>query len=310
MIHTAIHNMKKSIQNNTSLVNYISTGFEKLDHKILGYQKGELITIASRPNGEKTYFALAIVLNAIENNQKVYYILTGESSEQLISKIIAQKHNINLKDFLLNNYDEKYKQEIYETLDMIEKYLVIDEDLFFDINYLSHKIEYEYRYEYDLIVVDNYSYITKQVDKNINRVCEFKRLAYVSKTPILLVTSFDIVSEKRFAKTPVATDIIDARDIFTYSDKVLALYSDDIFKERVEHIKELKSKQRYENPPYKSAFINKPAIEVQLHILKNNLGDLGQLKFNFHKAIVKFIFNDPLDFKDISMIDIPDIPEM
>lgn len=54
------------------IVEYITTGDEILDKRIMGYQKGESITIASRPKFGKTAFALNSVVDNIKKVKKFF----------------------------------------------------------------------------------------------------------------------------------------------------------------------------------------------------------------------------------------------
>ena len=66
-------NILEKILKKEPIIEYITTGDDNLDKKILGYQKGELITIASRPGFGKTALALKSVIANIRKGKKVHY---------------------------------------------------------------------------------------------------------------------------------------------------------------------------------------------------------------------------------------------
>lgn len=286
------------------LVDYFSTGFKSLDRKILGYQKGELITIASRPDFGKTALALKSVIKNIKEGNKVLYISLNETKTEIISKILCQMHNLPLKSFLLGEVANIQKSEIKNTLRMIDKYLIIEENLFSDIQSIIHIASF--KHDAKMIVIDSFDYIKNDDLKNVNIIKELKKLAYENNYPILLLTSIDITLEKRINKIPIISDIKESNLISEFSDKILAIYCDDIYKERREATKEFISKASYEYLNYKSAYINKPVIEKEIRVLKNKFGSLESITLDFFKTTAMFDEKKGLDLNNLD-IEIPKI---
>ena len=267
------------------IVEYITTGDEILDKRIMGYQKGELITIASRPKFGKTAFALNSVVDNIKKGKKVFYVILGETSETIIAKILSQMLNIHVKDILLGTYNEIETIELQNAIDIISEFLILEEDLFMDIEDLFIK-SFGLCDDIELLVIDGMEYLKSLCD-NVNIIKSIKEEAYKSQIPIILLTSININVEKRVEKRPSLCDINNAQDISEYSDKVIAIYSDDYYKEKSEAKKEriLKSK----GVDYKSTFINKPVIEKEIIILKNSFGMDATLKREFKKMTASFV---------------------
>lgn len=267
------------------IVEYITTGDEILDKRIMGYQKGELITIASRPKFGKTAFALNSVVDNIKKGKKVFYAILGETSETIIAKILSQMLNIHVKDILLGTYDEIETIELQNAIDIISEFLILEEDLFMDIEYLFNR-SFGLCDDIELLVIDGMEYLKSLCD-NVNIIKSIKEEAYKNQIPIILLTSININVEKRVEKRPRLCDINNAQDISEYSDKIIAIYSDDYYKEKSEAKKEriLKSK----GVDYKSTFINKPVIEKEIIILKNSFGMDATLKREFKKMTASFV---------------------
>lgn len=286
------------------LVDYFSTGFKSLDRKILGYQKGELITIASRANFGKTALALKSVIKNIKEGNKVLYFSLNETKIEIISKILCKMHNLPLKSLLLGEVANIQNSEIKNTLRMIDKYLIIEENLFTDMQSIIHIASF--KHDPEMVVIDSFNYIKNDNSKNVNIIKELKKLAYENNYPILLLTSIDITLEKRINKIPMISDIKESNLISEFSDKILAIYCDDIYKERRESTKEYISKTSYEYLNYKSAYINKPVIEKEIRVLKNKFGSLESITLDFFKTTAMFDEKKDLDLNNLD-IEIPKI---
>ena len=70
---------------------------------------------------------------------------------------------------------------------------------------------------------------------------------------------------------------------------MLVLYSDERIRESKESLKEIESKEKGQNPLYKSMFVNLPIINMELFILKNSSGLVFNHNFEFTKPSGKFI---------------------
>ena len=159
-----MNDILKKILKKEPIIEYITTGDAKLDKKILGYQKGELITIASRPGFGKTSLALKSVIANIKKGKKVYYLTCGESSETIIAKIIAQMLNIRINDLLLGTYTDVDEFEMQNTIEIICEYLILEECSSIDIKRFDNI--YINMFHSDLSVIDiiNYSAIFVKMD--------------------------------------------------------------------------------------------------------------------------------------------------
>lgn len=295
-----MNDILKKILKKEPIIEYITTGDAKLDKKILGYQKGELITIASRPGFGKTSLALKSVIANIKKGKKVYYIICGESSETIIAKIIAQMLNIRINDLLLGTYKDIDELEMQNAIDIICEYLVLEEYSSIDIKWFD--ANYTYMFNSDLTVIDNINY--SEIFDNIDTFRKLKEFAYDWKQPIIILTSIDINVEKRLDKRPRLLDITNAKYISEYSDKIIVIYSDDFYKEKLEAQKE--NILRIKGEDYKSTFINKPIIEKEIIVLRNIFGQNGKLRVKFNQSIGGFLDKEEEEI-NYGDLEIPDI---
>jgi replicative DNA helicase len=284
-------NILEKILKKEPIIEYITTGDDDLDKKILGYQKGELITIASRPGFGKTALALKSVIANIKKGKNVYYIICGESSETIIARIIAQMLNIKINDLLLGTYTNVDEFEMQNAIDIICEYLVLEEYSSLDIKWFD--ANYTHMFHSDLTVIDNINY--SDIFDNADTFRKLKELAFECKQPIIILTSIDINVEKRLDKRARLLDINNAKYISEYSDKIIVIYSDDFYKEKSETKKEIISKIK--GGDYKSMFINKPLIEKEIIVLRNSSGQNGKLKVEFNKQIGGFFSKEKEELK-------------
>lgn len=285
-----LSNLKDKIINDKPISEFISTGFEKLDKKISFYQNDELIIIGSNPNGGKSYFALNTVLNAIEDGKKIQYFLMSENPEKLISKLICLKFNLSIKNFQLGNYSNISKQDIFGFIDSISEYLSIEYDLFLDIYYIEDIVNMlSCADPKDLIVIDSLNYIVNDMDPKMDLIKRIKSLTHISETPIVLLVTINNQNDLRKILDPQEIFSIHCSSIYEYSNKILVLYSDERLNEKTEYLKEINSKAKLQNPAYKSTFINRPVIKMELLILKNTSGYVFNHKLEFSKISGRFL---------------------
>ena len=288
-------NILEKILKKEPIIEYITTGDDDLDKKMLGYQKGELITIASRPGFGKTALALKSVIANIKKGKKVYYIICGESSEIIIARIIAQMLNIKINDLLLGTYTDVDELEMQNTIEIICEYLILEECSSIDIKWFDNI--YINMFHSELTVIDNINY--SDIFDNMDTFRKLKEFACDCKQPIIILTSIDINVEKRLDKRPRLLDINNAKYISEYSDKIIVIYSDDFYKEKLEAKKE--NILRIKGEDYKSTFINKPIIEKEIIVLRNIFGQNGKLRVEFNKSIGGFLDNKEIVLSDIEI---------
>jgi replicative DNA helicase len=286
-------NILEKILKKEPIIEYITTGDDDLDKKILGYQKGELITIASRPGFGKTALALKSVIANIRKGKKVHYWILGESGEKIIARIIAQMLNIKINDLLLGTYTNVDEFEMRYVIDIINEYLVLEVGTFVDIEYILNR-SVEQNNDLDLLVIDGMEYLKTLCDKE-DIVKYIKADACIYKIPIILIASIDINVEKNFEEKPMLHDINNAKNISEYSDKVIVIYSDDFYKAQYEAKQQIIA--RNEGLYYKSTFKELPIVEKDIIILKNSFGFEGTLALDFFKNIGAFVSKEKEELK-------------
>jgi len=88
-------------------------GFEELDKATGGLQPGSMYVVAARPGMGKTAFILRIARNfTFHSNKAVVYFTLGESSEQLVKRLLSLHSNIDARILHSGNLREDEKDRL------------------------------------------------------------------------------------------------------------------------------------------------------------------------------------------------------
>ena len=143
-----------------------------------------------------------------------------------------------------------------------------------------------------------------------------KLLAREMGVPIIALSQLNRGLENRPDKRPMLSDIRESGAIEQDADIIMFVYRDDIYKERDEQRKEKESMDRGDQPPYKSAFIDKPIEEAEIIIGKQRNGSMGTVKLDFHKELTKFVDKEEFEgrpeittYEPVDSANMVDIPE-
>ncbi len=77
----------------------VQTGYPSLDHLLIGFQPGQLITIGSRTGVGKTAFALNLALNAAASGSRVLFATLATSGKEIAQCLICAQAMVRIDDF-------------------------------------------------------------------------------------------------------------------------------------------------------------------------------------------------------------------
>lgn len=77
----------------------VQTGYPSLDHLLIGFQPGQLITIGSRTGVGKTAFALNLALNAAASGSRVLFATLATSGKEIAHRLICAQAMVRIDDF-------------------------------------------------------------------------------------------------------------------------------------------------------------------------------------------------------------------
>ncbi|WGH27217.1 MAG: replicative DNA helicase [Candidatus Shikimatogenerans bostrichidophilus] len=262
---------------------FIPSGFKKLDNIILGFQKSDLIIIASRPGMGKTSLALSLINNIIKKNIAVGLFSLEMSYIQIITRLLSFNTNITYEKLKNFNFNKKEFNILKNNIKKINKYnLFIDDSSTLSLLDFKKKCKkLIYKYNVKIIIID-YLQLIKVKNSNFkinNREQEIsiisRNIKYIArkfKISIIALSQLSRAVEYRGGyKKPLLSDLRESGAIEQDSDIVLLLYRPEYYG----------FKYWYDN--------NKLCIdEAEIIIAKHRNGILGNIKLKFIKRIAMF----------------------
>lgn len=202
----------------------LKTGFEDLDHILLGLQPGSYNLIGARPAMGKTALALSIAMNvALEEKKRVIYFsleMSKEQAEQRLFVMNAEKNNTLLHDNL-----------------------IIDDTPGISICELRKKChEYSLKQGMNLIIIDYLQLMSGEKDNQKEyrgrnwEISEISmgimEIAKELQIPVVVLTQLPREVERRSDFRPRLGDLRECGSIEQDSDVVLYIYRDDYYNKK------------------------------------------------------------------------------
>ena len=298
IIEATREHIRKMQDRGVSYLTGQTSGFYALDKKTTGFNPGDLVIIAARPAMGKTAIVLNTTLQNLEKGDGVIFFSLEMPETQLMIRLLSAKTGIPLQNVRKGELDPQQAQKVESAFqDLSNKKLFVDDNGNLNINQLrarARKIAQNEENNIKVIIIDYLQLMsgTGGTDRRLT-VDEISRglklLAREMKVPIIALSQLNRGLESRPDKRPMLSDIRESGAIEQDADIIMFVYRDDIYKERDEQRKEKESLDKGEEPPYKSAFIDKPIEEAEIIIGKQRNGSIGTIKLDFHKELTKFV---------------------
>ncbi len=275
-----------------------TTGFDALDRKTTGFNPGDLVIIAARPAMGKTSIVLNTTLKNLEKGDGVIFFSLEMPETQLMIRLVSAKSGVPLQNVRKGELDPDQAKKVEQAFkDLEDKKLFVDDTGSVNINQLrarARKIAGREDNNIKMIIVDYLQLMTGTGGSDRRLVVDeisrgLKLLAREMGIPIIALSQLNRGLENRPDKRPMLSDIRESGAIEQDADIIMFVYRDDIYKERDEQRKEKESLDKNEDPPYKSAFIDKPIEEAEIIVGKQRNGSTGTVKLDFHKELTKFV---------------------
>lgn len=218
----------------------VSSGFIDLDNYLAGFQKSDLIILASRPSLGKTTLALDFARHiAIKDKSLVAFFSIEMSKEQLVDRLICSQAEVNLWKMrtgrLSGEGPDNDFQRIQHALDELSSAPIFIDDTpaptIMQMRTMARRLQAEH--DVGLIIIDYLQMIQPRnpSDSPVQQMTEISRnlkaLAKELNLPIIALSQLNRAVESRSPAIPKLSDLRDSGAIEQDADVVLFIYRED-----------------------------------------------------------------------------------
>lgn len=240
-IKTAIHDVYDQLDElarNPGQLPGLPTGFAQLDGYIGGFNKSDLILMASRPGMGKTSIALNMALHAAKKSGKTVVIFQLEmSKEQIATRMLSNEALVDSKKLRMGNLDdEDWRRMAGATSVLNPMPILIDDNSGITVAEMKAKCR-RLGSDLGLIVIDylQLMHSPRKTDNRVQEVAEISRglkiMAKELNVPVLCCSQLSRGPESRQNKRPMLSDLRESGSIEQDADIVLFIYRDDYYAE-------------------------------------------------------------------------------
>ena len=219
----------------------VGSGFTELDRITSGWQKSDLIIIASRPGMGKTAFSLTMARNAAVDFKKPVAVFSLEmSSVQLVTRLISSETEIPQEKLRKGTMeDHEWAQLNSRITTLTNAPLFIDDTAALSVFDLRAKCRrLKAHHDIQMIIVDYLQLMQGSQDTRGNREQEISSISRSLKTlakeldvPVIALSQLSRASEKRSAAAkPILSDLRESGSIEQDADMVLFIYRPEYYK--------------------------------------------------------------------------------
>lgn len=213
----------------------VASGFVELDRKTNGFQKSDLVIVASRPAMGKSSFAMNIAQYAALHDGRTVVVFSLEmSAEQLVMRMLCTEASVDsqrIKEGLIGNTEMGQLMEVMDPMSRAKIY--IDDTSGATVPIIRSKCRrLNARSGLDMVIIDYLQLMQSSGGrKNDNRMQEIsdmtrqmKLLARELDVPIVLLCQLNRGPDQRADHRPVISDLRESGSIEQDADMVLLLY--------------------------------------------------------------------------------------
>ncbi len=225
----------------------LATGFRNLDNILAGFQKSDLIILASRPSMGKSAMALDIARHVAVFEKKPVGIFSLEmSKDQIADRLIAAQANIDLWKLRTGRLSDKGEDNdfsrIQQSLGVLSEAPIYIDDVassnILQMRAMARRLQTDKGL--GLIIVD-YLQLMEPTNPNfsiVQQVTEIskslKSLAKELNIPVLALSQLSRAVEQRTPQIPRLSDLRESGGLEQDADVVLFIYREDKYRENTE----------------------------------------------------------------------------
>ncbi len=229
----------EALQNNSSAVTGVPTGFPDLDELTAGLQPGDLVIIAGRPSMGKTAFALNIAEHAAIRAQEPVAIFSLEmSKESLVQRILCAEGRVDAGRLRRGRLrDDEYAQLATAAGYLNTAPIFIDDTpaiTVLETRAKARRLKAD-RPDLSMVIVD-YLQLMQGRSRSENRQQEvseisrgLKALAKELNVPVVAISQLSRAVESRPDKRPMMSDLRESGAIEQDADLIMFLYRPEYY---------------------------------------------------------------------------------
>jgi replicative DNA helicase len=219
----------------------IPTGYKDLDNLLAGFQRSDLVIIASRPSMGKTMLSLNIAHHvAVQSKLPVLIFSLEMSKEQLVDRLLAMESGVDAWALRTGNLTDSDFEKIGQAMGVLsEAPIFIDDTPSITVSDLRTKARREaHQRDLGLVIVDYLQLMSgggKYANEG-NRVQEIseisrglKGVARELNIPLVALSQLSRSVESRSPQIPQLADLRDSGTIEQDSDVVMFIYREEYY---------------------------------------------------------------------------------
>jgi replicative DNA helicase len=255
----------------------VPSGYEDIDAKTAGFQRGDLIIIAGRPSMGKTSFALNIAENAaIRFNHPTAILSLEMSKEQLALRLLCSQTEVPLYRVRSGNLSRAEFQKLTRYAGPLYKAPIVIDDsaapTVLEIRAKCRRLKAEGRL--DVVIIDYLQLIRASGGENrVQEISQISRslkaLAKELDVPVIALSQLSRAVEQRTGKDrrPQLSDLRESGALEQDADLVMFVFREEMYKR------------------------DDPAVRGKADILisKQRNGPTGDVKLTFLHEYTKFV---------------------
>jgi replicative DNA helicase len=243
-----------------------------LDQLIGGFQRSDLIIVASATSMGKTSLALGMAYGAaVGYGKRVGFFTLETSADAVVIRILSMETGIDSKRLRLGQIDDNEWDRISRAFGRLSKAPIFIDDKAVSISEISDKARrLHLEQSLDLIVVDYLQLVDlAHGESRAQEVFEITRrlkaLAHELNVPIVALSQLSHSVQSRFDHRPMLSDLRESGSIDQVADIVVFIYRED----------------RYEDDSEKKGI-------AEIMVAKHRNGPVGSINLRFFDRTARF----------------------
>jgi replicative DNA helicase len=255
----------------------IPTYLKDLDNTIVGFKKGEFVTLAGRPGMGKSAYMSTMAKNQAQHGFKVGIYSLEMTKDTVFSRLVCDICNVDSKKIRQRDFtNDEIERIVDKRKEIRDLPIYLSDSPYTDVLKIKANVRKLHKQTgIDILYIDYLDYLLNFSDKNVNVKDQIanitKHLSQLAKElgiVVVLLSQLNRDIESRKDKTPKLSDLKNSSNIEQESDMVLFVDRPDYYTDK-----------KYED---------KECEIASIHIAKNRSGSPGKIDIEFEKKYIRF----------------------